>query len=66
MSCREKEDMDIDDFGDGVFGYEDGSVICWRGQNYVPQRMTLRVHLHNFIIKLRNRRFDRKQKLREN
>jgi hypothetical protein len=36
--------------GRECFGFADGSVICWRGVNYTPQRMTLRVRLHNWWV----------------
>lgn len=51
--------MDITTWeGQSLFGYEDGSVINWRGENYVPQRPTLRVRLHNLIVRLINSRHD--------
>lgn len=28
------------------------SVVCWRGQNYVPQRTGLRIRLHNRLVSL--------------
>lgn len=48
--------MNTVDIGPECFAYEDGSVLCWRGQNYTPQRLTLRVRLHNFIVGWRNKR----------
>lgn len=38
--------------GNECFGLEDGSVINWRGQNYTPQRASLRVRLHNWLVKI--------------
>lgn len=38
------------DIGSECFGLADGSVLCWRGENYVPQRTSLRVRLHNRLI----------------
>lgn len=42
--------------GPECFGLRDGSVISWRGENYTPQRLTLRVRLHNLWVSFRNRR----------
>jgi hypothetical protein len=49
---------DIIDIGPECFAAADGSVICWRGQNYTPQRIGLRVRLHNLVVGFRNRRID--------
>jgi hypothetical protein len=38
------------DIGQECFGLSDGSVICWRGVNYTPQRVSLRVWLHNWLV----------------
>ena len=35
--------------------FTDGNVISYRGENYTPQRPTLRVRLHNLIVRLRDR-----------
>jgi hypothetical protein len=45
----------IVDIGPGCFGLADGSVISYRGENYVPQKPTLRVRIHNFVVRIRNR-----------
>lgn len=42
----------IVNIGSECFGLNDGSVLNWRGVNYVPQKPSLRVRLHNW----RNRR----------
>lgn len=39
------------DIGAQCFGAADGSVINYRGRNYVPQRHTLRVRLHNWLVR---------------
>jgi hypothetical protein len=44
------------DIGPECFGLADGSVICWRGENYTPMRMGLRVRLHNWLVAVGNRR----------
>jgi hypothetical protein len=44
----------IVEIGTECFGLADGSVLNWRGENYVPQKPTLRVRLHNWWIQLRN------------
>jgi hypothetical protein len=36
---------------------EDGSVLSWRGENYVPQKATLRVRIHNWWVGRQNRRY---------
>jgi hypothetical protein len=46
---------DITVLGPECFVARDGAVICWRGENYTPQRPTLRVRLHNLIVRLRSR-----------
>lgn len=50
------DDKDLIDIGDECFGYRDGSVLCWRGVNYVPQKPTLKVRLHNWWVARQNRR----------
>lgn len=45
----------IVDIGPECFGLADGSVLSWRGENYVPQKPTLRVRLHNWRVKILNR-----------
>lgn len=44
------------DIGPECFGLADGSVLSWRGENYVPQKPTLRVRIHNAVVRIRNRR----------
>lgn len=41
--------------GPECFGLEDGSVMCWRGVNYTPQRPRLRVRLHNWLVSIDGR-----------
>lgn len=48
----------IVDIGAECFGVADGTILNWRGQNYVPQRPTLRVRLHNFWVAWKSRGFD--------
>ena len=43
------------DIGPECFGLADGSVISFRGENYVPQKPSLYVRLHNWLIAIRNR-----------
>jgi hypothetical protein len=40
----------IVDIGPECFGATDGSIICWRGVNYVRQKAKLRVRLSNWLI----------------
>lgn len=42
--------------GPECFGLCDGSVLSWRGENYVPQKPPLRVRLHNMWVGFMNRR----------
>lgn len=44
----------IVDIGPECFGLADGSVISWRGENYVPQKPSLIVRFHNWRIRRRN------------
>lgn len=44
------------DIGPECFGLADGSIVCWRGENYVPQKPTLFVRLHNTWVRFLNRR----------
>lgn len=44
----------IVDIGPECFGLKDGSVISWRGKNYVPQKPTLRVRFHNWRVQRKN------------
>lgn len=46
----------IVDIGPECFALADGSVLSWRGQNYVPQKPTLRVRLRNRWVLLLDRR----------
>lgn len=48
----------IVDIAPGCFALKDGSVLSWRGENYVPQKPTLRVRLHNWRVARANRKFD--------
>ena len=43
---------DYPDVDPSAFGLVDGSIINIRGVNYVPQRPSLRVRLHNWLIDL--------------
>lgn len=42
--------------GPECFALCDGSVLSYRGENYVPQKPTLRVRLYNWWVGLKNRR----------
>lgn len=42
--------------GAECFALKDGSVLSWRGENYVPQKPTLRVRLHNWRVALVSRK----------
>lgn len=44
----------IVDIGPECFALKDGSVLSWRGENYVPQRPTLRVRLNNWWVQRKN------------
>lgn len=46
----------IVDIGPECFALKDGSVLSWRGENYVPQKPTLRVRVHNWRVKRQNMR----------
>lgn len=46
----------IVNIGDECFGLFDGTILCWRGVNYTPQKPTLRVRLHNLWVRFQNRR----------
>jgi hypothetical protein len=46
----------IVDIGPECFGLRDGSVLSWRGENYTPQKPTLRVRIHNLWVRFMNRR----------
>lgn len=41
--------------GPDCFGLADGSLLSWKGQNYVPQRESLRVRLHNWYVQWRRK-----------
>lgn len=43
------------DIGPECFGLFDGTLLCWRGVNYTPQKPTLRVRLHNRWVQFLNR-----------
>jgi hypothetical protein len=36
--------------GEECFGLEDGSMLCWRGVNYVRKRPPWRARLANWLI----------------
>lgn len=42
--------------GPECFAMKDGSVLSWQGTNYIPQKHTLRVRIHNLIVGFRNKR----------
>lgn len=46
----------IVDIGPECFALRDGSVLSYRGENYVPQKPKLRVRIHNLWVSLMNRR----------
>jgi len=46
----------IVDIGPECFALKDGSVLSWRGENYVPQKPTLRVRFHNWRVRHKNER----------
>jgi hypothetical protein len=54
VSQTVQDHKDIVDIGPECFGYRDGSVLCWKGENYTPQRPTLRVRAHNLIVQMLN------------
>lgn len=46
---------DYVDIGTGCFGTTDRKFICWEGESYIPQKPSLRVRLHNWLISVGNR-----------
>jgi hypothetical protein len=46
----------IVNIGSECFALRDGSVLNWRGENYVPQKPSLRVRLRNMWVGFLNRR----------
>lgn len=40
------------DLGPQLFGLADLSIINYKGENYVPQKPSLRVRLHNWLLSL--------------
>lgn len=44
----------IVEIGPECFGLKDGSLISWRGENYIPQKPTLLVRFHNWRMKRKN------------
>lgn len=44
------------DIGPECFGLADGTILSWRGENYVPQKPTLRVRIHNWWVGRQNRK----------
>lgn len=53
------DEGDFTVIGPECFAMKDGSVLSWRGENYTPQKMTLRVRIHNWVVGLRNKRLER-------
>lgn len=60
VPARNYHDIDSECFGvnwpddfPGIHGHPE--VICYRGENYVPQQPTLRVRLHNWLIRVGER-----------
>lgn len=48
------KDGDFQILGPGIFTrIGDRSVVSIDGENYTPQRLTLRTRLHNFIVRFR-------------
>jgi len=45
----------IVNIGEECFGLADGSVLNWRGQNYTPQKPSLKVRLHNWWVQRKGR-----------
>lgn len=46
----------IIDIGPDCFALKDGSLLSWKGENYVPQKASLRVRFHNWRVGRINRR----------
>lgn len=42
--------------GPECFALKDGSLLSWRGENYVPQKPSLRVRFHNWRVDRWNKR----------
>jgi hypothetical protein len=59
------QDGDFTIIGPECFAGEvDGKiVISWRGENYVPQKSTLRIKLHNWWVGRQNRRLSSQNRL---
>lgn len=47
----------IVDIGPECFALKDGSVLSWRGENYVPQKPSLLVRFHNWRVERQNKRY---------
>jgi hypothetical protein len=52
------DDGDVTVIGPECFALKDGSVLCWRGQNWTLQRKSLRVRFYNWRVTRSNRRTD--------
>lgn len=46
----------IVDIGPECFALKDGSLLSWKGENYVPQKTKLRVRIHNWRVARINKR----------
>lgn len=51
-----RDDGDFTVIGPECFAMKDGSVLSWRGTNYTPQKATLRVRIHNLVVRFLNKR----------
>lgn len=54
--AQSQNSSEVVHIGSECFGLRDGSVLSWRGKNYVPQKPTLRVRIHNLWVGFLNRR----------
>lgn len=46
---------DFIDIARGCFATRDRAIICWEGENYVPMKTSLRVRMHNWLIRVGDR-----------
>jgi hypothetical protein len=46
----------IVDITPGCFALKDGSILSWRGENYVPQKPSLLARFHNWRVRRWNKR----------
>ena len=54
LSATRPPKYHFDDFVDiaqGCFATRDRKIICWEGENFVPMKASLRVRLHNWLIR---------------